>query len=302
MRYRALGPDGAIVSAVGLSLSPDPSRPRPADWTHFVYACLENGVNAFELCGTDPVVIEGAAEGLASVDRELVFVSWRLGDDISHSSLDRDFSPESLHAQVSAAIARTGLGRLDALMLDEPSEEELSYAGLAALQAMKTSGAIRYVGVRGQGEAIDAHIESGAFDLLATPFNLTSGWRERNRLRAASQREMAVMGYDPYPRAFHAAAQESARKRPIWTKRQPLDGCGSYAFLDHTPHWSAEEICLAYVLTEPAVATVQLRTASLEHVEKMAHIPERELPPGLAAQIEMARFSPGTDNQTRRRA
>ncbi len=187
-------------------------------------------------------------------------------------------------------------------MLDEPTQEELPYAGLAALQALKSSGAVRYVGVRGVGDSIDAHIASGVFDLLATSFNLTSGWRERNRVRAASAGEMAVIGYDPYPRAFHAAAVEAAKKRSAWVKRQPLDGCGSYAFLDNTRHWSAEEICLAYVLTEPAVASVQVRATSIDYLERMALVPERELPPGLAAQIEMARFAPDTEQHTRRRA
>ncbi len=302
MRYRALGADGAIVSAIGLSLSPDRSKPRPADWTHFVYAALEHGLNAFELSGSDPVVIDGVAEALASVERDLVFVTWRLGDEMSHTGLDRDFSPEALQLQVSSAVSRTGLGRLDALLLDEPTEEELSYAGLAALQTLKSTGAVRYVGVRGEGESIDAHIASGAFDLLSTPYNLISGWRERNRLRAASQREMAVIGYDPYPRAFHAAAVEAAKKKPLplWGRRQPLEGSGTFAFLDSTPNWTAEELCLAYVLTEPAVTTVQLKMSSVEDLERFCGIPERELPPGLAAQIEMARFA--AEPQQARRA
>ncbi len=162
---------------------------------------------------------------------------------------------------------------------------------------------MRYVGVRGEGESIDAHIDSGVFDLLEMPYNLTSGWRERNRLRRASAREMAVIGYDAYPRGFHATTQE-ARKRPLGglfaPKPGPLDGVGSYAFLDSTAHWSAEEICLAYVLTEPAMATVQVEASSVSEIETLAALPERELPPGLAAQIEMARFSSDPEPKTRR--
>jgi hypothetical protein len=67
---------------------------------------------------------------------------------------------------------------------------------------------------------------------------------------------------------------------------------GSYAFLDRTHGWDAEEICIAYALTEPALATVQIEPASIARLEQLAQIPDREMPPGLAAQIEMARFSP----------
>ena len=66
----------------------------------------------------------------------------------------------------------------------------------------------------------------------------------------------------------------------------------SYAFLDATHNWTAEEICLAYALTEPALATVQLFAPSLDRLERLAETPEREMPPGLSAQIEMARWSP----------
>ena len=67
-----------------------------------------------------------------------------------------------------------------------------------------------------------------------------------------------------------------------------------------TRNWSPEEICLAYALTEPSLATVQIHAERAERLEALAAIPDREMPPGVSAQIEMARFSTaGGDKKAR---
>ena len=64
-----------------------------------------------------------------------------------------------------------------------------------------------------------------------------------------------------------------------------------YTFLHTTADWTAEEICLAYALTEPTLASVQIEPDNIIHMQALADVAERELPPGLPAQIEMSRFS-----------
>ncbi|MBP7649752.1 MAG: hypothetical protein KA744_07890, partial [Phenylobacterium sp.] len=83
-------------------------------------------------------------------------------------------------------------------------------------------------------------------------------------------------------------------------RAEPLAGAGTYAFLHQTHGWSAEEVCLAYALTEPAFATVQVEQFRAEAIERLALITDKDLPTGVAAQIEMARFS--ADNHDQRRA
>ena len=77
----------------------------------------------------------------------------------------------------------------------------------------------------------------------------------------------------------------------------PLEGVGSYRFLHDTKNWTAEEICLAYCLTEPSIATVLVTSDDPEHLAQLAAVPDRDMPPGLAAQVEMARFAP-TNSQS----
>ena len=59
---------------------------------------------------------------------------------------------------------------------------------------------------------------------------------------------------------------------------------------------------MSYALTEPSLATVEVSAGSISQIERMAAVPEREMPPGLAAQIEMARFAPVPEVQTKRHA
>jgi hypothetical protein len=65
----------------------------------------------------------------------------------------------------------------------------------------------------------------------------------------------------------------------------------AFGFLYRTPNWPAEAICLGYVLTDPAISSVIVRATDTDRLEMLAATPERDMPPGLAAQIEMARVT-----------
>lgn len=290
MRYRPFGPAATVVSAISLTLGDDPTRSKPADWVNLIYAALESGINCFEVTGRDPAIMDGVAKALEAVERRLVFISWRFGVHTTADGPVRDFSAQGLTHQVCAVLARTGMDYIDVALLDEPKSHELPQEGLAALTEIKTTGAANMLGVAGDDDALDYYISTDAFDVLAAPFNLTSGWKERHRVRSAVELDMAVIGYNAYPEAFHrqsAIAAQAAAKGG-----GPLHGMGSYAFLDRTSQWDAEEICLAYALTEPSLATVAIRPGTLARMEQLAAVTDREMPPGLAAQIEMARFAP----------
>ncbi len=300
MRYRPLGVSGMSVSAVSLALNDTEGRNRPADWRDLIYAALENGVNAFEVVGRHPSIAGGLVQALQTVERRLVFVAWRLGASLSHTgALVRDFSPKGLTYAVDSVLARTDLEYLDAVILDDPRSDELTPNALAALKDSRAAGKARMLGVAGEDEAIDAYIASGAFDLLATPFNLASGWKQRLRLKAAVERNMGVIGYDHHPHALQDV--RAAAPRPsFWRGRpKPLAGAGTYAFLEATPGWTSEALCLAYALTEPCLATVQIAADRPERVESLAQVAERDLPAGVGAQIEMARFGPSAPDRSR---
>ena len=139
------------------------------------------------------------AEAFTSVSRRLLFIGLRMGVNLEGR---RDFSGASLTATTQAAITRGGLEYLDFVMLDDPAGDELPPDGLKALKEKKREGKVNQLGVRGRDEAIEAYILTEAFDLLSTPYNMQSGWRERHRMRMAQERDMAVIGYDYYPNSL----------------------------------------------------------------------------------------------------
>ncbi len=126
------------------------------------------------------------------------------------------------------------------------------------------------------------------------PDNMLSGWRDRRRIKAAGERNMSIIGYDFYPQAMLAVAEAAKPKRGLlsWGKKGSAEP-RPYSFLHTTTDWSAEEICLAYVLTEPALATVQVAPLDIDHIQALAQVPDRDLPAGISAQIEMSRFGEG---------
>jgi aryl-alcohol dehydrogenase-like predicted oxidoreductase len=297
MRYRPLGPTGMAISVVSLRLDDGGARPRPGDWQAFLYAAFECGINAFEIVGRHPALIEGLGAALEAVERRLVFVSLRLG-----VSPARDFSPDGMRHLIDSVITRTGMDYLDAVILDDPQSEELSPYALEMLRGIRQSGRARMLGVGGEDDAIDAYLSAGAFDLLRTPFSLTSGWRDRLRLKAAMEHDMGVIGYGYHPEGLIRAPAPASRPSLFGPRANPLAAMGSYAFLHEMPNWSSEALCLAYAMTEPALASVQISVDSIKELEALSAVAERDLPPGLGAQIEMARFGAGAKPPQTRRA
>uniref|UniRef100_B0T611 NADP-dependent oxidoreductase domain-containing protein n=1 Tax=Caulobacter sp. (strain K31) TaxID=366602 RepID=B0T611_CAUSK len=297
MRYRPFGSAGVAVSAISLRLEDQP-RLRAGDWCRLVYSALENGVNAFEFDGVSPALIEGAAEAFSTVERRLLFIGWRL-----RPASDRTLKAQAVHDMIDQALDRTGLGHLDVATLDDPDANAFPAETLEQLKALRNARLIRLLGVAGSGETFDAYAASGQFDAMATPFNLASGWVERSRVRAAMGREMAVIGQDYWPQALREDHKTFLPKPSLWRRRtDPLADVGGYHFLHNTPGWSAQQICLAYALTEPSLATVQITASTPAEVEALAAIAERDLPTGCAAQIEMARFSAQEAEKAKRRA
>jgi aryl-alcohol dehydrogenase-like predicted oxidoreductase len=272
VRYRPYGKSGQVVSAVSLLLD-GAQRHSAREWRSLIGAAMDHGINAFEIAGDSPTLIEAAGEGLTAVERELLFVAWR---------------PKVLAAEpvepVQAMLARTGLGYLDLLNFDDtPPPNE-------ALQRMRQARLVRSFGLTSDDEDTDLLIAHGAFDALTTCYSPISGWRERNRLKSAADQGMAIIARNIWPEVMQP--RPTLFKKPVLGRRgNPLAGIGGYQFLETTPGWTAEEICLAYVLTEPAVTTVRFEIDRIERMARLAEVPDRDLPTGVAAQIEMARFS-----------
>ncbi len=301
MRYRPFGASGLALSSVGLAVGEEAAA---AHGVELIYAALEAGVNVFQVTAGDEHAIAAVAEALRHVDRRLLFIVLRAGVHRNRrGELARDFAPAALVTSVRTVGSALKLGPFDLMLLDDPAADELSPRALQAVQAEREDGRVRAIGVSGENDAMDAYISAKAFDVLATPYNLFSGWKERNRLKTAAAQEMPVLGYRFMPpeldqRERQAAAAAAPAGRGGLFRRNPAavtPGAAlsrtPYGFLEEVKGWSPQEICLAFTLTEPGLSSTLIAPKSLEEVESLTAVPDRDMPTYIAAQIEMARFT-----------
>jgi aryl-alcohol dehydrogenase-like predicted oxidoreductase len=305
MRYRPFGASGGAVSSLTLSLGVDALARGEKPAHELIYEALEAGINAYSLETADPVLAEVLGHALANVDRKLLNVSLHLGAGDGRKGSARDFSAEGITGAIDRCLHVSGLGWFDLAILDEPGEHELPQSSLSALKALRATERVRYLGVAGEGEVMDAYVSTGAFDVLATPFHVNVDWRVRSRMRAAREQDMVILAYDYFPEALNTEKkaatinQQPVKKglfgfgggKPERPKDDPLANVGTFAFLHRTPNWTAEAICLAHAMTDPNVASVLVRATDPERLAVLAAVPERDMPPGLSAQIEMARVA-----------
>jgi aryl-alcohol dehydrogenase-like predicted oxidoreductase len=304
MRYRPFGNAGQAVSALTLGLSYRDIARGPEACSEIIYTALEAGINSYRLRDASPVLAEVLGEALKHVDRKLLQVSLTIGAGDGRRGSDRDFSAQGMTSCIDKALHASGLGWFDQAILDQPGTEELPQSSLNALKALRATERVRLLGVSGDGEVMDTYVSTGAFDVLVTPYHVNSPWQFKGRIRAAREQDMAVFAYGYFPESLDtikkAEMATDEKKRGLFgfgsssagrSKKDPLRGVGTFAFLHRTPYWTAEEICLAYVLTDPSISSVMIHSEDLERLNQLSTVPDRDLPPGLAAQIEMARVA-----------
>lgn len=285
MRYRPFGATGVAVSALTLRLA-DSSRLRASDWRALVFTALENGVNSFQIDGDAPEMLQGAGEAFASVERRLLFLTWRVRQDANQ------LGQQTLDSLRRWAYEGLGLDYLDLVLINDPQSPSLPMSFEAGLQTLWSARALGGLGIASRGDIHPGLLANGLVTAVSSPYNLSSGWAERHRIRQASQNNFAVIGEDFWPQALRELADQAPRRPSFWQRRtDPLADVGGYEFLSKTPGWSGEDICLGYALTEPSLATVRITADTRQEVERLAEVVERDLPTGVCAQIEMARFS-----------
>jgi aryl-alcohol dehydrogenase-like predicted oxidoreductase len=293
MRYRSLGRDGTAVSALSLVIPEGPMGRGEA--AELIYGALEQGVNCFEFsAGSDAATLKAACEALTVVERNLILVGLRL----NHEASGRGLSLQTLQRALQIMLGECRLERLDLLSLEAPEPGDAVLPIFQAMDKLRDARRLRMLGVVGDGPALDPHIDSGRFDLISMPFTISSGWVERNRLRRAQERDMSIIGSHFMPTNLPPKQENSAArsiKKLVGKVEDPSRQV--YDFLYRSPDWTAEQICLAYALTEPSLATIQIHGGKPDYVQAMATIPDREMPNGVPALIEMARFSAGPESK-----
>ncbi|OXE37088.1 MAG: hypothetical protein CGW95_03550 [Phenylobacterium zucineum] len=290
MRYRPFGPSGKVVSAISLLLRETDAESNPAAWRAATISGLESGINYFELSALSDALPIGVGGALKTLDRQLVLIGWR----ISHKGR-LPLTGRILMENIQEGLRKTGAGYFDTLMLGDHAFNCLNADGRQYLVDLKSAGLCKHIGVVGEGDAVDRCLNLGAFDILSTSYNLTSDSQSRRRLRQAVDRDIIVIATNPVPLDLVRVNQVPlARKISHFlgiAPKDPLAGVGTFQFLHTIPDWTPEDLCLAYLLTEPTMATVMIEADNPRTIADWAAVIDREIPPSVPAQVEMARFA-----------
>ena len=299
MRYRSFSESGQAISALSLSLDDDSSR--PADLRGLIVGALETGINCYEARVDDLDALYAIGQATATLERRMVVVGLRvpLDTDKGRRLLDRG----TVIRLLQEALRTSGLRWIDYLMIEDPQPGEFDADFRGTIEAARQARRLRFVGIRGETPAMDELLADAAVDIYAAPYNLRASRITRSRMRTAVHGGLTVIGYDYYPAEVHASVAAPSPEPP---RRTGLLGFGMgmaravqaqperpapYLFLDRLREWDADQICLAYALTEPSLCTIQLSTGEAETITRLAGVVDRELPAGVPAQIELARMA-----------
>lgn len=153
------------------------------------------GVTAFD---TGPAYGHGEAErrlgeALTGLPRDKVFLMTKAG---IHPGRKRDFSPGAVEMSFKDSLKRLRTDHIDLLLLHGPGPEDLSPRLLRHLEAFKSRGLLRHVGVCGRGPELDIAIASGAFDAIMAPVNPALPASDLDRLRQARQSGHSIIGIE----------------------------------------------------------------------------------------------------------
>ncbi|MGC1302441.1 MAG: aldo/keto reductase [Caulobacteraceae bacterium] len=279
MRYRPFNRSGLSTSAITVAIPAGSLR--ETDAFRLICTALEHGINSFDIADGDEAAAAALRQAIASVGRGVLVLTLRL---------ERVDADEELTPTVRTALHTSGAGFFDVLMLDEACA--LTPRTCEQIEALKAARLVRMAGMAGDREGAEAALAAPEIDVLSTTYNLRSGWPERNRLKAASTRGMTLVGRNFSVDPARAVKLESPKGLGrLFRKPPPAQVQHAYDFMKETRGWTPHQISLAYALTEPSLATVQVETASPALVEELAGTVERQLPAGVTAQIELARVA-----------
>lgn len=290
MRYRPLGSTGTAVSAITLVLDSELAANNAEVIRSVVFSSLEQGINAFHIDNLDRTLLRTVGEALGHVERDLLYISLTVGPLPNGR---RDFSPEGVDAVLTAVLKASNLQYVDAIILDDPAQDELPTSSVKAIRADER---IRSLGVRGDSEVMEIYVSSSLFDVMHAPCHIQLNAKQRNRLREARENEMTIFGVDYYPERLLKAPPLPPAPPPerglfgIKKKQVPVAAPTSpFDFLENIPGWEAEDICLAHALLDTGLTSILIHATSIDRLERLSAACERDMPVSMPAQLEMAR-------------
>lgn len=237
----------------------------------------ELGVNAIDTAPAYADSEKTVGQAIRGLDAPLI-VTTKLG------GRPQPFDPQDINAlreSVDESLRLLGRDHIDILMVHEPDRPQqypwwTSYAPLEGpaldlMDELKAAGKIRYTGLAGTTVTeITSLVKSNCFDVVLTAFNYNVLFREAaaSVIPAAVEKEMGIVLGSAFGQGFLTRrADDEVRARPVWladARQQQL--LAYYDLLDQSG-MPAFEMCLRFVLSNPAISTIPIGCKTAGHVE-----------------------------------
>lgn len=227
--------------------------------------------------------------------RNRLTISTKVGTVRLGRGYAKDFSPDTVEAQVVESMDRLGLERIPLLFLHAPEPAHLSDDLLDTLAAMKGEGAVDLIGITGDNQQISAALDTGLFDVIMPLYNAADRGSEAVIERASAAglgvmaaRPLARMAPTPAfgPLSSPAAWWYAARHlRDRMTGDERTRRARALAFLGALPDRSAAQANLAFTLAGPAIHCAVFGTTNAAHLRENAAASGQLLPEAVLRRI-----------------
>ena len=262
---RAIPSSGEMLPVVGLTFANHSGCADPAALKEVLNTFVDNGGKVFDSGHASDPRSESATNAIVNElgIQKRVFLSCR--------GLPVGGPPPSggavVTARIESLLASLKVAKLDLVMVNPAIDP----AHLAALQAAKKQGRVRYIGAQtglAPGNAVlESVMRNEPIDFIGLHYAVDFREAERTFLPLAQERKIAVMAYYPFGGADTPCPGSSAP--PPSTTRS------LFARVANTPlpEWAAEfdaktwaQFFLKYVVSHPAVTVVRVGTTKATHM------------------------------------
>lgn len=238
---------------------------------------IDLGVNAIDTAPAYADSEKTVGEAIVGIDAPLV-ITTKLG------GRPQPFDPRdinSLRHSVDESLRLLGREHIDILMVHEPdrpqqypwwtSYDPLAGPALELMDELKAAGKIRYTGLAGTTVTeMSGLIRSNRFDVVLTAFNYNVLFREAAEtvIPAAAENDLGIILGSAFGQGFLTRrADDEVRAKPIWLAEARQQQLLAYYELLDQAGMPAFELCLRFVLSNPAVSTIPIGCKTAEHLE-----------------------------------
>lgn len=289
MEYRPLGKTGLQVSALSFGASSLGGVFHPVahdDCIKTVHTALDLGVNFIDVSPyyglTKAETMLGQA--LVGIPRSRYILATKVG---RYGESEFDFSARRVRESVDESLARLGCGHIDLIQchdIEFVRLDEIIHETLPALEKMRQSGKVRFVGITGLPLKIFTQVlKSASIDTILSYCRYTLfDTSLLDIVPELEQKGVGIMSAAPISMGLL-----SHRPAPAWHPAPPAirQACAQAAAFCRSKNVDIAKLAIQFAVAEKRIATTIVGTANPENFRKNARWVAEPLDHELLAQV-----------------